>query len=643
MSAAPSPRVAAHRFRDAAPGLAALAVSAALLVLYGRTLSPGMLGGDAGELQFVPAILSLPHPTGTPLYVLLGHLWGRLPLGGDVAWRMNLLAAVSASLAGGVVVLALHRLTGRVLPGAVAAMLFGLGGTFWPLATQADKYAFNALMLASVLALALRWGATRDPRALRALALVYGLSLTHHRTMLLLAPPLLGYVWALEGRSLWARGRRLAGLAALLCAPLLLYLYLPWAEARGLPPGSWHPEGLGGWLAYLADLGYVSQVATGVAGLGAQLLVYIETLVADMTIIGAILGLVGLVLLTIRRRAAGLMLLGGYLLLAVGGARYQVPRHEVFFTPSFLIYALWIGVGLGSVADAASGWLRRGASGRVAGWAAGAVLVVLAAALLWPAGARYRPLRDAHHGAGVLDIWRQELKSGAGAGRLGHALALVPPEAIIVCDWEQATPLWIVQQVLGQRPDVSIVYPVDRLDEALASGRPVVLARHLDGLPDRVHPGALGPLVGLYPAAQRSLPAVAVPLDVSVGDGITLAGYALDASMAPAGTVAPLTLYWRADTAPEGDWSVSVRLYDPAGQQVAQGDSAHPVLGLFATSRWDAGEVVADYYELQVPPRAGPGAYRWEVILYRALGEGGWETLPAEGPAPGGTLEVVGR
>ena len=61
--------------------------------------APGVLGGDPGELQFVPYILGLAHPTGTPLYVLVGKLWSLLPVGPTVAWRMNLLAAVAASLA----------------------------------------------------------------------------------------------------------------------------------------------------------------------------------------------------------------------------------------------------------------------------------------------------------------------------------------------------------------------------------------------------------------------------------------------------------------------------------------------------------------------------------------------------------------
>ncbi len=43
------------------------AVSGLAFVVYLVTLSSGVLGGDAGELQFVPPILGLPHPTGYPL------------------------------------------------------------------------------------------------------------------------------------------------------------------------------------------------------------------------------------------------------------------------------------------------------------------------------------------------------------------------------------------------------------------------------------------------------------------------------------------------------------------------------------------------------------------------------------------------
>ena len=102
-----------------------------VLELDPLTLSPGMLGGDPGELQFVPAILGLPHPTGMPLYVLLGKAWSLLPLGHSVAWRMNLLAAVSAVLAVVLVFRTVYALVGKAFPALGAALLLAVGATFW--------------------------------------------------------------------------------------------------------------------------------------------------------------------------------------------------------------------------------------------------------------------------------------------------------------------------------------------------------------------------------------------------------------------------------------------------------------------------------------------------------------------------------
>ena len=58
-----------------AAGVAVLALAAYLL-----TLSRGVLGGDAGELQFVPPILGLTHPTGYPFQVLMHYAWSFVPM-----------------------------------------------------------------------------------------------------------------------------------------------------------------------------------------------------------------------------------------------------------------------------------------------------------------------------------------------------------------------------------------------------------------------------------------------------------------------------------------------------------------------------------------------------------------------------------
>lgn len=608
------------------PGLAVLAV-------YLSTLSPGVLGGDPGELQFVPAILSLPHPTGTPLYVLLGKMWSLLPLGPSVAWRMNLLAAMSAAAAAALVYQSVYLLRERVAPALSAALCVALGLTFWEQAVLADKYAFNALLVSLVLYLTLRWSKSRSPGDLNLLALCYGLSLTHHRTMLLFAPALLAYVWWHERARLWTDWRRLLRLALLGLAPLLLYLYLPWAEARNLPPGTWHPRTLRQWSDYLLDVGFTGQVALKLDDLGERLLVYAQTLQRDFTWLGVLLGIGGLILQVARRPVDAAFLTLNYVLQVLLAANYRVPRHWVFFIPSFLIWGLWVGEALAGLAAFLQARTERWHVGQ---FSAGKAILALFAILvvgwpLLPAVERGRSLRESHLGYGTLDVWRQTLKTGQMADRVGQAIECVEPDAVIVCDWEQATPLWYYQRVKGINPGVQIVYPIERLDEAAGRGEPLYIARTLPGVAGRWHPSAVHALVALRDSPLYDLPPQATSTQLDFGGLIALAGFQYgDTDFVPP-QVVPLTLYWRALQTPSFDYSVSLRLLDGAGGEVFKVDSQHPVLGMYPTSRWLPGEVVADYYEMQLPPALSPGLYQWGVILYRALPEGGWESLRVNG------------
>jgi hypothetical protein len=630
--------------RSFAPMLAAsVLLFAGVLALYGLTLSPGALGGDPGELQFVPAILGLPHPTGTPLYVLLGKAWSLLPLGPSVAWRMNLLAAVSAALAVTLTFWAACILVGRTAPALGAALFLAVGVTFWEQALLADKYAFNALMVALVLGLALAWGNSRSPAALSALALAYGFSLAHHRSMLVFAPLLVGYVWWYERSALWRNRPRLLKLMTLCLLPLLLYIYLPWAEARNLPPGAWHPQTLSDWLAYFLDRGYTSQVIVDPGDLGQRLIFYGQVLVQDFGWLGVVGGWIGLGWLLWRRRPEALFLLAVFAAQVLLAANYRVPRHWVFFLPSFVVFTLWIGGGLAAIWQGA-GQLLAKRSSRLASLALAALAALM---VLWPllaAPARYQPLRASHLGAGVLDPWRQTLKSGLMADRLGRALAGVAPNAVIVGDWEQATPLWYYQQVENLRPDVQIVYPVERLDEAAAWGRPIYLARTVADVAGRWHPSSLGPLVALLEAPRFEAPSGSLPIGLDFGGVVELAAAEPAASAYQPGQVVPLMIYWRALQQISADYSVSLRLLDAEGAVIAQVDSQHPVLGMAPTSQWLPGQVLGDYYELQLPSDLAPGDYRWGVVLYRLLPDGGWENLQlADGSGQigiGGAVQV---
>jgi len=62
--------------------------------LYLKTLCPSVYGGDTGEILSAIANLGIAHPTGFPLYMLMGKLFSLIIPFGDTAYRVNILSAL---------------------------------------------------------------------------------------------------------------------------------------------------------------------------------------------------------------------------------------------------------------------------------------------------------------------------------------------------------------------------------------------------------------------------------------------------------------------------------------------------------------------------------------------------------------------
>ncbi|MBK9054282.1 MAG: DUF2723 domain-containing protein [Chloroflexi bacterium] len=79
------------------------------LILYLLTLGRTVGKADTFEFQVVAPQLGIAHPTGYPLYLLLGKLWTLIPIG-SVAWRLNLGTALYAAAAAGLLYLLFNQL-----------------------------------------------------------------------------------------------------------------------------------------------------------------------------------------------------------------------------------------------------------------------------------------------------------------------------------------------------------------------------------------------------------------------------------------------------------------------------------------------------------------------------------------------------
>ena len=66
-------------------------------VVYLQTMTMTCPFWDSGEFIATSYILGIPHPPGTPLYVLIGRLFTLLPFFPQVAARVNWLSALASS------------------------------------------------------------------------------------------------------------------------------------------------------------------------------------------------------------------------------------------------------------------------------------------------------------------------------------------------------------------------------------------------------------------------------------------------------------------------------------------------------------------------------------------------------------------
>ncbi len=73
-----------------------------VFIIYLFTLAPSVIQIDSGELAAVQAIPGIAHPTGYPLFTMLGYLFSLIPLPFTKIFQLNILAAIYCSSAVGV-------------------------------------------------------------------------------------------------------------------------------------------------------------------------------------------------------------------------------------------------------------------------------------------------------------------------------------------------------------------------------------------------------------------------------------------------------------------------------------------------------------------------------------------------------------
>jgi hypothetical protein len=206
-------------------------------IAYALSASSEPASWDTAELQGVPYILGISHPTGFPFYVLLGYVWSHAIAFGSIAWRMNVMSGVAIALACAAAYgVALQF--GASPPAALAATLWcAFTRNVWSHASRAEAQDLAVACSAFAIYAFLRWmRGGRDRWFVAAFALA-GLGMAAHPNALWILPAFVVGARIAKRPTPW---RLAAAAACAVVAGLLLYAYLPlrsaYVVAHGLDP-----------------------------------------------------------------------------------------------------------------------------------------------------------------------------------------------------------------------------------------------------------------------------------------------------------------------------------------------------------------------------------------------------------------------
>ncbi|MCI0710977.1 MAG: DUF2723 domain-containing protein [Chloroflexi bacterium] len=594
------------------PWLGVLVVLSILTTVYLPTLQTVVNGSDdimmidVGETQIVLNTWGTLHPTGYPLYVILGNILTGIfkTVGISAATAPSLVSMLWGLLALAVLYALTYNLSRQVGVAMALTFVFGMTRFVWLHDVIAEVYSFSLLLLLALVALTL-W---RSPIPLRIplLALIGGIAVAHYRGIALAAPAIFVVVYP-DIADVVRKPRRLLLSVGFVMVGFLPYIYLPLRENSGATwaygtPNTWQ----GFWEQFNAvEFRYLFGLPESMDVLISNWERVNGVLVDEVGNWGIGLGVIGLI---------GGAISGHYrktaLFFAVLGIIYY--GFAVTFYREILPLLIF-GVTLSLIAGIFL--LLAYIPLRWRSIAAGIVGLIAVAAF-------YAPNRDY-----VTD--RTKDQDGLQVIELAEQ---APDDSILVLTWgPRYFALGFARDVQGKLSHIQLASDKEVLS---AGDRDIVtpfytffaqpIAWWEAKLQRRVYPQAVAPnLVALNIERQFVNDDLPVPED-------DIDVISQDYTLTCTDNKFVLTVNWAARHPPTQNYSVLVHLLDAKGAVIAQDDKFAPVFGLRPMNTWLEGELVRDVYSFDRFPNAASIRFG----LYEQLANGEFQnynlvTIPA--------------
>lgn len=330
-----------------------IAVFAVPFVVFILTMEPTVGLIDSGELSLACAEPGIAHPTGYPLYTIIGRLFVLLiPLEPIVA--TNLFSAFSGAIACLAIFLILRLVLQKIIPNGInfkrdivaliTAISFGFSESLWSVSNRTEVYSLEMAMAFLAFYFVLKWLFYGNEEYILLSVYILGLAFGVHMMTLLFAPAVL--------MILIARRKNLSPKiffygAILFILGLSVYLYLPIRASQNPLSNFGDPSNLERFFRHISAWQYRVWMFSRPAG---RLILTLKdfgfSALSNMTVLALPFMLIGFIWIFKKSKITFFSLFLIFFLDVLYALNYDIPDIEAYFLPAMSVLALAFGVGV---------------------------------------------------------------------------------------------------------------------------------------------------------------------------------------------------------------------------------------------------------------------------------------------------------
>lgn len=216
-------------------------------IVYLFTMAPTVSFWDCGEFIATSYTLGVPHPPGSPLFLIIGRIFSMLPISSDIAYRVNLISPLVSATAVFLLYLIIVKVVahwrGSIMTksdavvafggAVVGALVFAFSDSHWFNAVEAEVYSISTFFTAIVVWLILHWSERAETpgneRYILIIAYMVGLAIGVHLLNLLAIPFVALIVYFKKREFEWKSFLILMGITG------LIFLVIHNGIIKGLP------------------------------------------------------------------------------------------------------------------------------------------------------------------------------------------------------------------------------------------------------------------------------------------------------------------------------------------------------------------------------------------------------------------------